>query len=116
MLPMGPVIEVVRVSYRDPRGEVQELTDYQSALDAVPGWIVPATNQCWPFARCATAAVSIEYRAGYPSGGSPGDASKVPASVRTTMRAILSRWNEKREDVDVEDLLQAGLGRLRVLT
>jgi hypothetical protein len=32
------------------------------------------------------------------------------------MRAILSRWNEKRGEVDVEDLLLAGLHRLRVLT
>jgi uncharacterized phiE125 gp8 family phage protein len=115
-LPMGPVIQVEQISYVDQQGERLELEDYQSALDAVPGYVMPPRNQCWPFARCGVGQIAIQYRAGYQSGGSPGDASKVPASVRQTMRAILSRWNEKRGEVDVEDLLLAGLHRLRVLT
>lgn len=116
VLPMGPVLEVVRVSYTDQQGVGQDISDYQQALRTVPAWIAPAHNQGWPYARCAEAAVQIEYRAGYVSGGSPTDASRVPARVRQTMRAILARWYEKRGEVDVDDLLMAGLWQLRVPT
>lgn len=115
-LPMGPVLSVIRVSYTDQQGAPQEVIDYQSALETVPAWIAPPLNQCWPFARCGAGAVQIEYRAGYASGGSPTDASRVPAMVRQTMRAILAVWFEERAQVDVEDLLMAGLWRLRVPT
>ena len=116
-LPMGPVIAVESISYVNQQGDRIQLTDYQAALDTVPGYVLPAINQCWPFARCGSGQVAIQYRAGYPPGaGSPAGAENVPAAVRQTMRAILATWHEKRGTVDVEDLLLAGLWRLRVLT
>jgi uncharacterized phiE125 gp8 family phage protein len=115
-LPMGPVLDVVRVSYLDSVGDRQEITDYQTLLDSVPPAIFPALNRTWPWTNGAAACVEIEYRAGYASGGSPTDATGVPARVRQTMRAILAKWHENRAEVDVEDLLLAGLWRLRVIT
>lgn len=116
VLPMGPVLAIVRVSYLDQQGVSQDMSDYQPGLDSVPAWLAPPQNQGWPYARCAEGAVQIEYRAGYASGGSPTDASGVPARVRQTMRAIIARWHEKRGEVDVDDLLMAGLWQLRIPT
>lgn len=116
VLPMGPVLDVVRVSYTDQQGTVRDISDYQFARDTVPGWVAPPLNQGWPYARCGTGGVQIEYRAGYASGGSPTDASRVPATVRQTMRAILATWYEHRGQMDVDDLLMEGLWRLRVPT
>jgi uncharacterized phiE125 gp8 family phage protein len=116
VLPRGPVLDVVRVSYVDQQGATQEITDYQAALDTEPPYILPAANQWWPFAAFGSGRVEIEYRAGYASGGSPTDASGAPASVRTTMRAMIALWYENRQQVDCEDLMMAGLWRLRVLT
>lgn len=116
VLPMGPVLDVIRVSYLDQQRAQQEITDFQLAKDTVPGYLLPAPNQWWPFAAFGSASVSIEYRAGYASGGSPTDASAVPARVRQTMRAILTKWFENRAMVDVDDLLMAGLWQLRVPT
>lgn len=116
VLPRGPVLDVVRVSYLDQQGNTQEITDFQAALDAEPPYILPAATQSWPFAAFGSGRVEVEYRAGYASGGSPTDASGVPAAVRTTMRAMIALWYENRQQVDCDDLLMAGLWRHRVLT
>lgn len=115
-LPMGPLLDVVRVSYLDQQSVLQEITDYQVGPDTVPPWIAPPANQFWPFAKSIEGAVRIEYRAGYASGGSPTDASGVPAQVRQTMRAIIATWFENRGQIDVDDILMAGLWSLRVPT
>jgi uncharacterized phiE125 gp8 family phage protein len=115
-LPMGPVIAVVGVSYVNQQGTRVQIADYQSALDAVPGYILPPLNQCWPFARCGSGQVAIEYRAGYPGVGSPTNAANVPKRVTQTMRAIIAKWFEERAQVNVDDILQSGLFTMRVIT
>jgi uncharacterized phiE125 gp8 family phage protein len=104
VLPMGPVIDVVRVSYVDQQGTAQQITDYQGSLDAVPAFILPPFNQGWPTARGVSSAVQIEYRAGYASGGSPTDASRVPAGVKHAMLFLIGFWFENREVVNIGNI------------
>lgn len=116
VLPMGPVIEIVSFGYVDQQGLPQALDPlmYRLATSGPREMVFPAPwNTSWPFARCGS--VAIEYRAGYPGAGSPPGAENVPARVRQTMRSIITRWFEKRDQVDVDDLLMAGLWQLRVI-
>lgn len=115
-LPNGPVLAIVSVSYLAIDGITRTVLgpgEYQFGLDDEPPWIGPPAQSCWPNGRCQQGAIAIEYRAGYPSAGSPADAANVPKAVKTTIKACITRWFENRQVVDVEDLLSAGLQHLR---
>lgn len=96
-LPRGPLIEVVRVSYLNNEGVSTAYETYQVEPDIMPPRILPAHLACWPFARCGSGSVVIEYRAGYPGLGSPAGAEGVPAAIKQTMLALIGFWFENRE-------------------
>lgn len=116
VLPKGPVIQVVAVSYLANDGTRTDAEwDDSGGLDDEPPWLAAPFGTCWPSGRITGGAVQIEYRAGYAGAGSPADSSRVPKRAKQTILAICSRWHEKREMVNVDDLLEAGVFQLRVL-
>lgn len=114
VLPRGPVIAVLGVSYVQNDGTRIELAEGQwSETIGNPGWILPPYGEFWPTGRVESGAVVVTYRAGYAGAGSPADASGVPRRVKHTMLAICTRYIENRSLVDVDDLLLAGVFDLR---
>ena len=112
-LPQGPVIAVLGVSYLNSDGTRTELAADQwvEGLTDEPAFIASLSG--WPTGRVRTGGVLITYRAGYPGAGSPPDASGVPEEVKQRMRAIVTRYYEKREACDVDDIL-ASIHHLRI--
>lgn len=103
-LPKGPLIGVVGISYRD-REEVFQLLDpanYVEVFDNPPAIVWNSNAPCWPVTRCTPGAVRIELRMGYDSGGSPGDASRVPRLAKKAIRMMVAHWYENREAVATE--------------
>lgn len=101
-LPMGPVIEVLAVSYLDRNGDRQYLqpdSDYSVIQSDREAWIYPAWGQSWPYARDTPGSIAVEYSAGYRGLGSPPDASAVPVGIQRAMKMLVAHWFENREAV-----------------
>jgi uncharacterized phiE125 gp8 family phage protein len=96
-LPRGPLIEVLGVTYQDYGGNRVAYETFVTSGDIMPPTIGPPYSSCWPFARCGSGSVVIEYRAGYPGVGSPPGAETVPAAMKRTMLALVSFWYENRD-------------------
>lgn len=118
VLPRGPVIAILGITYVGNDGVRVPVTDQwnEGGLADVPPWIGSVYGGCWPSGRVAAGSVQVEYRAGYPGAGSPPDAHSVPKRAIQTILSICTRWYEKREMVDVDDLLYGGVWPLRRLT
>lgn len=97
-LPMGPVIDVLGLSYLDSQGTRVEVLDYASTLDTTPAYLYPAAGTFWPSVQCAPGSVVVQYRAGYQGVGSPPDASAVPAAVKKSILSMVAYWFEHREE------------------
>lgn len=106
-LPQGPVIAVLGVSYLQNDGTRAAVTEWTESLADEPATIQAPLGSFWPTGRCGPGSVLITYRAGYPGAGSPPDASGVPEEVKQCMRAIVSRYYEKRDTTNVDDILES---------
>lgn len=100
-LPMGPVITIDEVSYTDRNGDqvVMDATAYTLVKTPPGAHLVPGFNTYWPWNRAHPGSIAIEYTAGYPGAGSPGDASGVPASIRRAAKMLVAHWFENREAI-----------------
>lgn len=89
-LPMGPVQEVVSISYFTLEGVEVE-------VDPSTYWLSPdgvLYGKGWPFAPLRERlGVKIVYKAGY------GDASAVPMRCKQAMLLMIGHWYENREEV-----------------
>lgn len=98
VLPMGPVLQVDSVSYLDRDGARQVLGPAAYTLTPA-GFVVPAFNTQWPFARLTPGSIAIEYTAGWQGDGSPEDASGVPRAIRRGLKMLVAHWFENREAI-----------------
>lgn len=91
-LPRQSVIEVVSVKYIEPDGDEITLdpSDY-TVVTGTPGYVVPAYGVSWPSSRCHPDSVKVRFTAGY------GDASDVPASLKTAVKMVAAHLYEHRE-------------------
>lgn len=97
-IPKGPVTDIIAVKYVDMAGVQQTLTagvDYLVDLAREPVRITPAWDKAWPTARLQTAAVTVEFAAGYT------DAASVPDDLTLAMRLLIGHWFQNRETVVV---------------
>lgn len=102
LLPMGPILSVIGISYLDRDGNRQSLdpaSAYTTVLGGRSGYVIPAWNTSWPYARWTADSVSVEYSAGYQGAGSPGDASGVPKGIVRGMKMLVAHWFENREAI-----------------
>jgi uncharacterized phiE125 gp8 family phage protein len=97
-LPMGPVQEVLSISYYDSDGALQTVSGSQVDLDDEPPRIYPPLAGSWPAVQYRINAVEVVYRAGYPSTGSPAGADGVPVLIRQAILARVAAMFNQRED------------------
>lgn len=101
-LPRGPVLSVTSITYIDTDGNSQTLATDQYQVDTygVPARITPPVGIVWPVTKIGGLnGVSVLYSAGYGTGGSPFDASVVPASLKAAMKLLIGHWYMNREAV-----------------
>jgi uncharacterized phiE125 gp8 family phage protein len=90
-----PLQSVGSIQYIDTTGTLQTLSNTLYTVDAVSqiARLTPGYGQIWPVTRAIQNAVQITFTSGF------GDASKVPAVIKTAMLMLISHWNEHREAV-----------------
>lgn len=90
-LPLGPVMEIVRVDYVDDVGDVRTLDPdiYRLRSDAGGRWRLDLTS--WPSSRFA----SVTYKAGF---------KVVPPAITTAILMLVAHWYANREAAAAGDL------------
>lgn len=99
-IPMGPVIEIVSISYVDMGGAKQTLdpADYQWRKGFLEARIQAAPGASWPATRDQLGAVTVKFTAGYPgTEKETPELAMVPESLRVAMLMLIAHWNENRE-------------------
>jgi len=103
VLPRPPLIEVTSITYVDDDGVTQTL-DTSSYIVSRPtgpraryGWITPAYNETWPSTRVQPGAVTVTYRAGYPSTGSPATVD-VPEPITHGRLLVIGELYKQRSE------------------
>lgn len=109
VLPVGPVIEITRVGYRDDDGNVQEVdpATYRADLDNEPVRIFPRATERWPTSIFELAACYVEFVAGYPPSesdvlGSPtvfDYRANVPPDIKLAIAMDVAHFYEHRKSV-----------------
>jgi uncharacterized phiE125 gp8 family phage protein len=96
-LPFPRLQSVDAVKYVDPNGVQQTLDPTLYAVDNVsePGVLTPKTGTYWPDTLNTTNAVQISFTAGY------GDASDVPAGIKSWILLRVATLYENREEVAI---------------
>lgn len=98
ILPLGPLIEVVTVAYRDSNGDEQTTTNYLvDVSSSVPRVTLP-TGGSWPTPDAVANAVRIRFRVGYLDNNSPGLAN-VPAMIRAAILIDVVSYFENRQTI-----------------
>jgi len=99
-IPLPRLVSITSVKYDDINGAEQTVSSGDYVVDSVsePGWVLPVSTFSWPDTMDTPNAVRIRYQAGYVSGNSPEDASKVPEAIKAAMKLMLGRLYEFRED------------------
>lgn len=111
-LPVGPVTEIVSVTHRNAAGSVSTVDDSNYALkqDAGGRFFVRFINDfSTPSDLYEEAAVSIEYKAGWPLG--EDDASTVPADIKTAIILFVQKHVDEaaRENSAMLDRIERDL-------
>lgn len=109
LLPLGPVREVVSLSYVDGAGDSQTIpsTQYLLDTDQQPASLIPTPGSSWPAPRRQPGSVKIVFKAGY---GQPAD---VPADLIAAVKLIVGALYKDRESAIVPAGAQAILNRYR---
>jgi len=106
-LPMGPVIDVVRVSWGD--GSDDELDDADFVLDdyTLPAELKPVAT-AWPTVTAATNALKVRYLAGY--GDESDGADPLPATFKSAMLLLIGHLYEQRSETTEKAMQSLPLG------
>lgn len=90
-LPLGPVIEVVSVTYTDAVGVPQTFApiNYEVDTSSGDGWVVPVS--AWPTTGSYLNAARVRFRAGHSPAGA------VPDALRVAVLMLVSHWYNNRE-------------------
>lgn len=105
VLPWPPLISVTLLEYVDENGVTQTLTaspaEYEVSApvgpDARPGRVRPAYNTSWPSTRDVMEAVTITYRAGYLSEGSP-EGTDIPDDITHGRLLMIGEMYKQRSE------------------
>lgn len=108
-LPLGPVIDVVSVTWRNSGGEIATISsdDYALKNDGLGGYVRFEDAYSLPGDLYEVGAVTVTYRAGYsPSEG----ASTVPAAIKAAILLMVAHWFNNREAASDLNLSAVPLG------
>lgn len=89
----APIQSIVSIKYLDTSGAEQTLDPQDTILDkdSEPGYLSPAYGKGWPETYAVPNAVRVRYICGY------GDASQVPASIKSWMLMAIGTMFSQRE-------------------
>jgi len=106
-LPLGPVTEVVSVSFEDTAGATVTVdpADYDLIVDA-------GGRACVEFATgvLMSGPVRITYKAGYPNTTDDALASTVPPAIKVAIMLMVGNWYEHREAVSDKGFAELPFG------
>jgi uncharacterized phiE125 gp8 family phage protein len=104
---LSPVKKVSSVKYIDLAGTEQTLdtADYKVNVEASPAHIERGYNRIWPPARRETAAIKVEFIAGY--GDAPSD---IPQAIKAAMLLMVGHLYQNREATAANTLAEMPLG------
>jgi uncharacterized phiE125 gp8 family phage protein len=94
-VPVWPVNEILAVEYLDPNNAVQtvDLARIVQPIGSRRYQLRLRDHACWPSTRCTPNAVTIRFRAGWPSAGA------VPKTLTRAGLMLISHWYENRETI-----------------
>jgi uncharacterized phiE125 gp8 family phage protein len=105
---MPPIVSVTSIQYIDEFGAQQTLAadQYRVDVDAEPGRIMPAFGvDQWPPTALVSNAVTVTYKAGYPTTGSPPNyVQAIPARFKQAILLIVSDLIANREKLSMMQL------------
>lgn len=110
--PLAPLRSVTSITYIDPAGDQQTLSASGYAVDSLsePARISPAQGLNWPAARRELDAVTIRFKAGWPS------AAAIPEGLKLAIKQLVNLWYEPGRDVVAERrLIPVPMGVHRLL-
>lgn len=116
VLPNGPVIDVVSVSYGDESTDVLlEGEDWVLDQISTPARLVPASSG-WPSITAATNRVRVQYRVGYGTAtDSEPTPDAIPAIAKRAIRVLVAQgYHQDEPDEQVWPRVQSMLRPLRV--
>ena len=103
-IPMGPVISVNAITYRDAAGTMQTLAParYQWRKGILEARIKPAHGDAWPTVRDQYDAVQATFTAGFPgTENAQPDLSAIDEPLKVAMLMLIRHWDANRETVVV---------------
>lgn len=106
VLPMGPVIDVLSVSWGDESDDEMDADEYVLDDYSVPHCLKPVT--AWPSVTSAPNAVKIRYLAGY--GETTDGADPLPAVFRSAMLLVIGHLYENRSESTEKAMSSLPLG------
>lgn len=106
VLPMGPVIDVLSVSWGDESDDEMDADDYVLDDYSVPHCLKPVT--AWPSVTSAPNAVKVRYLAGY--GETTDGADPLPAVFRSAMLLVIGHLYENRSESTEKAMSSLPLG------
>jgi uncharacterized phiE125 gp8 family phage protein len=117
-IPMGPVISIDSIAYRDEAGVLQTLPParYQWRKGTFEARIKPAYGLTWPTVRCQYDAVQVTFTAGFPgTEREPPELAGIEEPLNIAMLMLIQHWNAHRETVVIGEIpaeIQLGFNRL----
>lgn len=93
IVPLGPIAEIVSVTYRNTAGVVTPVTGLRYDLDESPIRIWPARDTAWPETYCEPGAVKITFNCGY---------ATLPQDLRWAILLLVGHFYENREAVTTD--------------
>jgi uncharacterized phiE125 gp8 family phage protein len=106
-IPMGPVISIVSISYRDAAGALQTLPParYQWRKGFIEARIKPAPGDAWPSTRAQYDAVQVTFTAGFPGTETdPPELAGIDEPLKVAMKMLIQHWHANRETVVVGEI------------
>jgi uncharacterized phiE125 gp8 family phage protein len=103
-IPLGPVISIDAIGYRDAAGVLQTLAParYQWRKGTLEARIKPAHGDAWPSTREQYDAVQVTFTAGFAGTESnPPDLAGIDEPLKFAMLMLIRHWDANRETVIV---------------
>lgn len=102
IIPLGPVIAVQSVTWRDPVGQLSTVPSgsYDLRTDEAGSTIIRFdTDYAFPANLHESRAVAITFRAGYETNPGPPATSTVPDPLKVAILLLVGHWYQNREAV-----------------
>ena len=111
-LPMGPVIDIVKVSWGDGSDDEMDADEYTLDDYSVPHCIKPV-GTAWPVVTASTNVVKVRYLAGY--GDTSDGADPLPEVFRSAMLLLVGHLYEQRSETTEKAMQSLPLGVVSLL-